>query len=389
MIKVVHILTSIRDGGLEGVVRELCVGLLKNDIHSEVCTLLDDNPWADTFLSAGIPIHSFGAKNRGGIRSIGSNARAVLKLIRYFRKVRPDIVVVHDFFPGVLGRVAAIFAGKSKVISTLHATYDWLGPNAGRVNRILGNWTDLVVSVSEAAKNASQKRDRLPQKIYRVVPNGVNVIRYSPDSKAKRDEIRAEMGFSSQDIIIGCVGVLRSSKRQVDLIRAAAPLLKLNPSVKIALVGTSRPHEIAYRDALEAELAALPQGSWGIFGDFRDLSSIYGVFDVMALPSESEGFGLALAEALASGRPCAISDIPAHREVAGGCALYHEPGNFRSLSSNLEILIRDSALCTQLGKEGRARVQKLFSQELMLAGWLQVFLTLTGGKINCDRVPDP
>lgn len=376
MIRVSHVLTSVRDGGLEGVVRELCVGLAARGIQSEVCALLDDNPGRDRFEDAGVPLHSYGARNRGGIGGVLPNLIAVLRLAAHFRRARPDVIVVHDFFPGVLGRMAAILAGKTRVVATLHATYDWLGPRAGRVNRFLMRWTDVVVAVSEAAKTASMGRDGIDGDAYRVVANGVDLDCYSPDKTSVLD-IRHRMHWAPADTLIGCVGVIRASKRQVDLVRAMKPLMNENRGIRLVLVGTPRIHEEAYRLALEAELAALPRDTWTILQDLRDLSGIYNQFEIVALPSESEGFGLALAEALASSRACAAADIDAHREVAGSCALYHSPGDIDALEANLRQLLIRADLRRQLGIAGRARVEAEFSRGKMLDGWQRIFERLT------------
>lgn len=378
LIRVSHVLTSVRDGGLEGVVRELSIGLSPRGIESEVCALLDDNPGRDRFETAGVPLRSFGARNRGGLGGVLPNMAAMLRLAVHFRRTRPDVIVVHDFFPGVLGRVAALFARKSRVVATLHATYDWLGPRAGKINHLLGRWTDMVVAVSEAAKAASMARDRIDSGRYQVVTNGVDLDCYSPRSTAGLD-IRHQMNWDLTDVLVGCVGVIRASKRQVDLIRAMRPIMRGNPGLKLVLVGTPRIHEEAYRVALEAELATLPPNAWTILQDLRDLSGIYNQFEIVALPSESEGFGLALAEALASGRACAAAGIDAHREVAGSCALYHPPGDLDALEANLRRLLGDPILRARLGNDGRSWVESEFSRGKMLDGWQRIFKQLSEG----------
>src|SRR5262249_37644583 len=64
-------------------------------------------------------------------------------------------------------------------------------------------------------------------------------------------------------------------------------------------------------------------------------------------PSIYEGFGLPPLEAMACGCPVAVSDIPAHREVGGGTAMYFDPFSPQDLSSKLEWLLR-------LGGDARA-----------------------------------
>jgi len=56
------------------------------------------------------------------------------------------------------------------------------------------------------------------------------------------------------------------------------------------------------------------------------LAAVYRRADVVLQPSESEGFGLPVAEALACGTPVVASDIPVLREAGGDAALYAPVG---------------------------------------------------------------
>jgi glycosyltransferase involved in cell wall biosynthesis len=367
-IKIAHVLTSIRDGGLERVVLELCRGLPSDRFESEVCALLEDNPWSDIFLAEGIPVRSFSARNRGGWRSIGFNAMTTLRLAAHLRRTKADIVVVHDFFPGVLGRVASILSGTPKRIATLHATYDWLGPTAGFVNRLLGRGTHALVCVSNAAKAASIQRDRLPLDLYRVVPNGIDVRKFHPDPESGR-ALRASVGWAESDFIVGCVGVLRESKRQIDLVKAVAKLMPDHPNLRLVLVGSARLHEAASSNRLMESLRGLPPGRWNLVQDQREIASYYNSFDMVSLPSESEGFGLVLAEALASGCSCLVADIPAHREVASDAALYHVPRDPDSIATGIVKFQTDADLRNKLGSLAPSIIESKFSLNQMIEGW--------------------
>jgi glycosyltransferase involved in cell wall biosynthesis len=63
------------------------------------------------------------------------------------------------------------------------------------------------------------------------------------------------------------------------------------------------------------------------FVDTRTLAAVYRRASVLMLPSDREGFGLPLLEALASGTPAVVSDTPALRETGGNAAFYCAPGD--------------------------------------------------------------
>lgn len=79
-------------------------------------------------------------------------------------------------------------------------------------------------------------------------------------------------------------------------------------------------------------------------------------------PSLYEGFGFGLLEAMIQGIPLACSDIPAHREVAGGSALFFDPTDRAQATAVLDRLFCDDGLRDHLARSGLERV-KSFSWE--------------------------
>lgn len=73
---------------------------------------------------------------------------------------------------------------------------------------------------------------------------------------------------------------------------------------------------------------------------------------VFILPSEAEGFGIAVLEAMSLGLPCVLSDIPAFRENFGEAALLVESKNKVELVSAIEKLLSDNALQARLSEAG-------------------------------------
>lgn len=70
----------------------------------------------------------------------------------------------------------------------------------------------------------------------------------------------------------------------------------------------------------------------------EELAMLYRQASGLLLPSLYEGFGLPIIEALSAGIPVACSDIPAHREVAGGHAVFFDPHSVDAMSSAIEHL---------------------------------------------------
>ena len=76
-----------------------------------------------------------------------------------------------------------------------------------------------------------------------------------------------------------------------------------------------------------------------------------------------EGFGIAVAEAMAAKLPCVLTDVAALREVAGSCAYYAAPGSPADLSARIMEVIGNPALAQARAEEGRLRAQKFYTAE--------------------------
>ncbi len=87
--------------------------------------------------------------------------------------------------------------------------------------------------------------------------------------------------------------------------------------------------------------------------------------DCFVFPSLYEGLGGALIEAMATGLPCIVSDIPTFREVVGleGNALFFPVGNAEGLAEQMRSVMLDRELRERLGKAARNRFEQAFRIE--------------------------
>jgi glycosyltransferase involved in cell wall biosynthesis len=93
---------------------------------------------------------------------------------------------------------------------------------------------------------------------------------------------------------------------------------------------------------------------------------------LFVFPSTDEGFGLTVLEAMASGLPCVLSDLPAFRENFGSVAVFAEVGNARNLAKQILDLLSDPKRCIELGKRGQT-FAKNFSWERVAKREMKVF----------------
>jgi glycosyltransferase involved in cell wall biosynthesis len=157
-----------------------------------------------------------------------------------------------------------------------------------------------------------------------VVPNGVDdsfVPRPDPDADAR---VQALVSNPEGTIDILHVGSVVPRKRIDVLLRAVAAMRRTEPRVRLVRVGgalTPGQAGLARQLGIDEHFVSLP------FLSTRLLASVYRRAAVCLLPSDREGFGLPVVEALACGTPVVISDIPALRETGGEAAVYCAAGD--------------------------------------------------------------
>ena len=170
-----------------------------------------------------------------------------------------------------------------------------------------------------------------------VVNLGISAV-YSPEADLAADqEVERLLGGTAGRTNILHVGSTIPRKRIDVLLQVFAEIKKESPQVMLLRVGgplTSGQQNLARQLGVESSILVLP------FLTDRQLAAIYRKSMLLLLPSEREGFGLPLLEAMACGLPVIASDIPALREVGGQAALYSPFGDIQSLSRHAVNLIR-------------------------------------------------
>ncbi len=104
----------------------------------------------------------------------------------------------------------------------------------------------------------------------------------------------------------------------------------------------------------------------------QDISSILGAARLLAMPSEWEGFGLPVVEAMACGTPVACSSAGSLTEVAGEAALMNDPGDVETLAANIRALATDDILHRKYSDLGLKRIE-LFSWERTVEQTLEAY----------------
>lgn len=193
-----------------------------------------------------------------------------------------------------------------------------------------------------------------------VIPNGVDTLRFNPDTPG--DDVRARLGVGREKIVL-FVGALTQWHRYKGLdvlIQAMALVTRQVPEARLLIVGAGR-LETEYRQMVN-QLGLTDSAIFAGNVTDDELPEYYASSDILVLPSkdESEGFGLVILEANATGKPAigtAVGGIPSViRDGYNG--LLVPPNNPEVLASVIKRALTDADLLEQMGNNARRLAER-------------------------------
>ncbi len=202
-----------------------------------------------------------------------------------------------------------------------------------------------------------------------VIPNAVDTQRFSPEVDGAM--VRTRLKIPPDRPVVLLVGRIVPHKGVEHFIEAARDL----PGAQLLVAGEGSSLEAMERLA----------DSLGVAGRVRflgrvsqeNLPKVYAACDVFVLPSFSrlEAFGIVALEAMATGKPVVVADIPGVREVIedGREGLLADPMNPQDLAEKVRRLLADPDLRAEMGRRGREKVLANFTVEKVADQVLQVY----------------
>ncbi len=228
----------------------------------------------------------------------------------------------------------------------------------------------------------SQFTSRELQEMFHLAPDRIAVIHHgaSPDMFPERDhqkfqDVQARLRIPSRPFVL-FVGGAEPRKNHTVVFNAFARSPRLAKSLSLVVIG-----EVQSRGASLTDTA----GKLGIMDGIccpgyvssEDLRLLYSHAEAFVFPSLYEGFGIPLLDAMACGAPIITGTGSALPEVAGDAALYIDPQDPEQLGMEIERLVGDRELQTQLRNKGFERV-KQFTWERAAQDTLNLYRDVLG-----------
>jgi glycosyltransferase involved in cell wall biosynthesis len=288
-----------------------------------------------------------------------------VRLWRLLRRLKPDISEFSTPKAGLLGTLAACFAGVPRRVYMLRGLRLETAKGLKRAILLLAERVSASCAHVVLCNSASLRAKALA---LRVAPaaklhllgtgssNGVDIERFFPGLSDLRDRLN----LPANAPVLGFVGRLTEDKGLPDLVDAFDLILKVQPNAYLLAVGWFDDSE----DALDAKLRARIENHPRIIctGYMENTAPCYRAMDLLILPTWREGFPNAVLEASATGIPVITTLSTGARDavVPEVTGLLIPPGYPEEICEAVLKLLRDPERCRRMGAAARSRVIEHF-----------------------------
>lgn len=353
------LLPCLLTGGTEVATLETALALQVLGYSTEVVIYFDevDGAMLDVYQQAGIVVHLLNVKRGSGE---GVYWLMLTRLVRLFFRGRYDMVWVQYMTPTLLPLFVSRLFTRDLVAAVHVAASHYSTSGLARMRWLARHWCARFVCVSRTVANGvfgpEGGAQRLGGRVV-VLPNALDMA--TVHAAAARDW-RAEMAWPAAAIVLGFSGRLARNKGADILLNAVAQLLARGLPVRLVVVGDGA--EMANLQVLARHLGI---DAIAHFAGRVPRAFIYGAikgFDIAAVPSREEGFGLSAIEAMAAEVPVVASRVDALQEVVldGTTGLLCPAEDATAMAGALARLVSDAALRRAMGTAGAAHVARWY-----------------------------
>ena len=200
-----------------------------------------------------------------------------------------------------------------------------------------------------------------------IINNGINVDKFRIRGTLKKSGF-----FHENDYLLIQVSSFRLQKDHETLINA---LVELPSHVKLLLVGDGPLKKIREEQVKALNLEARVT----FLGNRFDIPELLNVSDLVILSSTYEGFGLAIVEGMAAGKPVIASNVDGLRDIVQDYGLLFEMGNSKNLCEQIRSLLEDDTFYREVANRCRKRAED-FSIQRMVDKYFKIYRRLSDGK---------
>lgn len=236
-----------------------------------------------------------------------------------------------------------------------------------------------IVAVSKFTKDEIEKYYHIPAKKVAVAQNGVDFELFDKNiSPEELKKIREKYNLPEKFVFY--IGTPQPRKNISVLIEAMKILREKYNSedIKLVIAGNRNAHNFDPEIDRAVKKYSLQEKT--IFPGWiaeEHKPALLQAASCFVFPSLYEGFGIPILEAMAAGTPVVCSDIPVHREIGGGEALFCDPRNSQKFAENIQKILTNENLRRELAEKGKLQARK-FPWRNTAERTLEIYKSLSG-----------
>ncbi len=363
-MRIVHIITTLGDGGAEHSLYKVC----KYDISNEhiVISLKAPGKYFLPLKKIGIKVYCIEIKNFLSLFKFFY----LIRLIRYLKPNAVQTWLVHgDFIGGVAAKLAGI---KNIFWNVRYSNVEFGSAKVTTIviTRLLAKLSyflpKLIVVVSRRAKKTCENLGYYKKKLH-LIPNGYDLKILKP-RKSQEKYYKTKIKGTKNKKIIGTVARFDPRKDHFNLLKAISLINLKKVNFFCLLIGTN----INKNRKLIDEIKRLKISNHvKLLGPDSNISKVMNGLDIHVQSSSTEGFPNVVAEAMACGTPCIVTDVGDASYIVGKTGWVVPPKDPLKLAKMIEkaIIEISSKNWKKRSYNSRLRIKKNFDIEKMVKSY--------------------
>lgn len=280
---------------------------------------------------------------------------------------KPSIVHSHMFHANIFSRLLRLTIKIPCLITTAHNKNEG-GKRRMLAYRMTNCLSNMSTNVSQEAVDSFISQGAFNKNNIIPVYNGIDINKFHYNALSRR-YIRTKLAIEQKTPLLLAVGRLTEAKDYPNLLYAFS-LINVAPLPVLAIIGAG-----ALENSLK-ELAKKLNIEQRIFwlGAQHDVEKWYSACDLFVLSSQWEGFGLVVAEAMASETLVVVTNAGGVAEIVDDDEFIVPISNSSALAEKInQVLVYDKIKADYIKKNNRKKIVEKFSLESVVQKWLRLY----------------